>query len=104
MKRTMTNLMIAAAMLVAAAGSSRALTTANDRPTLDNKSIVNVKATATLEQRLDSSDIQKSDSLSPKHPDAPVLVAPNCSTCGKIIQQFQDYLPLYLTTLGFLFL
>ena len=105
MRRTMTNLMIAAAMMVAAAGSAPALTTPNDRPTLDNKSIVDVKATTTLEQRLDSSDIQKSDSLSPKHPDAPgILVAPGgCSSGCTILQQFQDYLPVYMT-LGFLFL
>ena len=102
----MTNLMIAAAMMVVAAGSALALTTANDRPTFD-KSIVDVKATATLEQRLDNSDIQKSDSLSPKHPDAPVLVAPGgCPRgCGSysVFQQFQDYLSVY-TSLGFLFL
>jgi hypothetical protein len=105
----MTNLMIAAAMMVAAAGSAPALTTPNDRPTLDNKSIVDVKATTTLEQRLDSSDIQKSDSISPKHPDAPgILVAPGggcphgCNSYS-IIQQFQDYLPAFMS-LSFLFL
>jgi hypothetical protein len=104
MKRTVTNLMIAAAMMVAAAGSAPAMTTSNDRPTLD-KSIADVKATAMLEQPLDSSDIQKSDPPSRKHPDAPVLVAP-CGYCrgsNSIIQQIQDYMPVYMT-LGFLFL
>ena len=100
--------MIVAAMMVAAAGIAPALTTSNDRPTLDSKSIVDVKATPTLEQRLDSSDVQKSDSASRKHLDAPVLVAPSCSEgCGhgsySIIQQFQDYVSGFMSV-SFLFL
>ena len=79
MKRTMTNLMIAAAMM-ATAGSASALTTANDRPTLDNKSIADLQPAATHEQAGSIvRDIQKSHSLLPKHPDASgILGCPGC--------------------------
>jgi len=76
MKRTMTNLMIVAAMMVTA-GSASALTPA--KPTLDNKSIADLQPAATHEAGSIVRDIQKSHSLLPKHPDAPgILGCPGC--------------------------
>lgn len=100
MTRTMTRLVIATAMLAVGSAASWATTTSCP-PTPDFKTVAATQSKISHEQQLgeQAQTLAKPDSLSQKHPDEPVLVAPGggCPGGCQTFQQFQLYMPVYLT-------
>jgi hypothetical protein len=106
MTRTMTKLMIAAAMMLAAAGSVPALTTTGDSQTPpDLKRLATTLSAATDEQQTDEKarTLEKFNPPSRRPSNGPViLVAPSCSEgCGTHLSPWQQ-IQLYISAFSWL--